>query len=315
MQYSSRYFSLNALAVATCLSLVSGITAAQAWVTESVCPDDEHAAFHACAIEAAKSYKPTLTLDGQPDMRGFWRRRGAGYESLHAHVRTIDDAGGTSLVVDPSDGIVPIQAWAEAQRRQNRSDYVHQNAICRLSGIPATMYMAGMFQFTQNVDHFLVQSEEAHSYRIVPLDDRDHIGPSIGLWNGDSVGRWEGNTLVINTTNQNAKAWLDQRGRFFTDEAQVEERLTLIDKDTIHYQATITDQNVYTQPFTIAFAYRRSTEQNFEIWEEACYENNARSAEQFKAIGYKVYPGITGAEARRLRAAWNVEQTELEGVE
>ena len=110
--------------------------------------------------------------------------------------------------------------------------------------------------------------------------------------------------------NQNAKPWLDQRGRFYTDEARVEERFTLIDANTIHWQATIDDSNVYTDPFTIALAYRRSTVEDFEIWEEACFENNDLSAEMFMNVGYKIYPGITGDEARRLKAAWELEEEE-----
>jgi hypothetical protein len=311
MQFNVPHISYGRPAAAASLILLSNFALAQAWVTGSTCPDDNHAAFHACAIEAAKTFEPALTADGQPDMRGIWRRRGTAHESIHAHPPTPDDGGGPSFIVEPASGIAPIQDWAEAKRRQNRPEYVHQNAICRLSGVPLTMYMTGTMQFMQNADHFLVQGEEAHAFRVITVDDREHIGEDIKLWNGDSVGRWEGNSLIIDTTNQNAEAWLDQRGRFFTDEAHVEESFTLVDANTIHYQATITDPNVYTQPFTVALAYRRSTDEGFEVWEEACYENNALAAEQFEGLGYKIYPGITGEEARRLSAAWDLEQAEL----
>ena len=281
-----------------------------AWVIDSVCPDDAHAAFHSCAIEAAKIFEPPRTVDGQPNLGGIWRRRSAAHENLQSHPRTLDDFGATSIVVDPSDGIVPLQPWAEAQRRYNRSAYIHHNAICRLDGLPVTMYMTGTYQFMQSSGYFLVQGEEAHAYRVVPLGNRTHIGKRLKLWNGDSIGRWEGNTLVVETANQNAKPWLDQRGRFYTDEARVEERFTLIDANTIHWQATIDDSNVYTNPFTIALAYRRSTVEDFEIWEEACFEDNDLSAEMFMNVGYKIYPGITGDEARRLKVAWELEEGE-----
>ena len=173
------------------------------------------------------------------------------------------------------------------------------------------MYMTGTLQFMQSGDYFLVQGEEAHAFRMIAIDGRPHIGEDIKLWNGDSVGHWDGNTLVIDTTNQNARAWLDQRGRFFTDEAHVEEQFTLIDADTIHYQATIEDPNVYTRPFTFAIAYRRSTNTDYELLEEACYENNELARQMFINVGYEVYPGITGDEARRLKAAWDVEEAEL----
>lgn len=298
------------VAVAIASFVMAGSVAAQSWVTDSVCPEDAHAVFHACALEAARVSDPPRMADGRPDMNGIWRRRAAAHESLEEHPRTLDDSGATSVVVDPPDGVVPIQPWAEAQRRYNRRAYVHHNAICRLDGVPLTMYMTGTFQFMQNADHFLVQGEEAHAFRVIPVNSRPHIGEDFRLWNGDSVGHWEGDTLVIDTANQNARAWLDQRGRFFTDEARVVERFTMIDDDTIHYQATLDDPNVYTRPFTIAFAYRRSTVAGYELFEEACFENNEFARQRYINVGYGVYPGITGEEARRLKAAWELEEAE-----
>ncbi len=283
---------------------------AQSWVTDSVCPDDTHSEFHRCALRAARNYDPPQTVDGVPDMQGIWRRRAAMHESLEAHPETIDDNEATSAVVDPASGIVPIQDWAEVQRRLNRATFVHHNAICRLSGVPVSMYMTGTYQFMQSPGMFFVQGEEAHAFRKIPLDGRDHVHDSIKLANGDSIGRWEGNTLVVETRNQNAKNWLDQRGRFYTDEAIITERYTMIDANTIHWQATIDDPNVYTQPFTIALAYRRSTVEDFEVWEEACNENNAFAKQQFLNVGYQIYNGMTGEEARRLSAAWDVNEAE-----
>ncbi len=302
--------TIAAAFIAIASFIVPGAAGAQSWVTDSVCPEDAHAVFHACALEAAKNFDPPRREDGRPDLNGIWRRRSAAHESLEEHSETLDDNDAPSIIVDPPDGIVPVQPWAEAQRRYNRPAYVHHNAICRLDGVPLTMYMTGTMQFMQNADHFLVQGEEAHAFRVIPLDGRPHIGKDVQLWNGDSVGHWEGNTLVIDTANQNARAWLDQRGRFFTDEAHVVERFTLIDADTIHYQATLDDPNVYTQPFTIAIAYRRSTVQNYELLEEACYENNELARQMFINVGYEIYPGITGDDARRLRAAWELEEAE-----
>lgn len=284
---------------------------AQQWA-DSVCPDDNHAAFHACAQEAAERFDPPRTPDGFPDLSGIWNRRARAHESLHAHPETLDDGEAPSVVVDPPGGFVPIQPWAEAQRRYNRVAYVHHNAICRMDGIPLTMYMTGILQFVQTADTFLVQGEEAHAFRVIELRDRAPLGEDILLWNGDSHGHWEGNTLVVETRNQNARAWLDQRGRFFTDEAHVVERFTLIDADTLHWQATLDDPNVYTRPFTIAVAFRRLPDPSFEIWEEACYEDNELASQTYRNVGYKIYPGISGNEARRLRAAWELEERELQ---
>jgi hypothetical protein len=271
---------------------------------QSVCPEDHHARFHACATEAAKTFSPPRTADGRPDLSGLWRRRAAAHEDLEEHPRNPDDAGGPSAVVDPADGKVPMQAWADARRRENAKKYLHHNAACLLSGVPVTMYMTGLYQFQLTKDYFVIQSEEAHPWRVIPLDGRPHLGPTIKLWQGDSRGRWEGNTLVVETTNQNGRPFLDQRGRFYTDEARVIERFTLVDANTLHYQATIEDANVYTRPFTIAIALRRNTQPNVEIWEEACFESNEHHMNSFEKVGYGIYPGITGAQARELRRAF-----------
>jgi len=165
------------------------------------------------------------------------------------------------------------------------------------------MYRPGPYQFLQTPGYFVVLSTRAHAYRIVPLEDLPPVGDNLRLWNGVSRGRWEGNTLIIETTNQNAMPWLDQRGRFYTEEARVVERLTLIDPDTIHHQATLYDPNVYTSPFTIASPYRRSTEEGFELEAEQCYENNQGLMEVYRALGFVPYPGISPEEAREAMEA------------
>ena len=276
---------------------------------DSVCQDNSHGIFHECAMEATRSGDPARTLNGRPDYSGYWRRRAWAFEDLEAHPVTADDFGGVSAVVDPPDGILPIQPWAAEQSRKNVETYMHHNAACILSGPAGTMYMTSRFQFLQDDQNLVMVGEQltAHPYRIIPLDGRPHIG-DIPMWNGDPRGRWEGNTLVIESPNQNAKYLLDQRGRFITDEARITERMTLVDNNTIHYSATFYDPNVYTRPFTIAFAFRRDTDENPEIWEEACFETNADQIGLYRRNGYRVYPGITGDQARELKSQWERSQ-------
>jgi hypothetical protein len=301
VRFRSRFGVAAAVAVAGACLLIPAPVSGQNYVTQSVCPEDDHAKFHACAMGRLKEFTPPKTTAGQPDLSGLWRRRAAAHEDLQAHPKTPDDAGGTSAVVDPPDGQVPMLPWAAARAADNAAKFLHHNAACFLSGVPTTMYMTGLFQFTQTADHLLIQSEEAHAVRIIPLSPRPHVGRDIKLWQGDPRGRWDGNTLVVETTNQRAQVFLDQRGRFFTDEARVVERFTLLDAGTLHYQATIEDPNVFTRPFTIAVAFRRNAAANVELWEEACYEGNDERMEYFRGLGYGTYPGITGADARRWR--------------
>ena len=282
--------------------LAPSIAASQDWVEESVCADNSPAEFHACALAATESFDPPRTPDGRPHLGGYWMlpggQFGGAYEDLEEHPGELDALGGAAVIVDPPDGVLPIRPWAAEQVEANAVRYLHHNAACFLAGVPNTMYHGGPRQFLQTPDYLVILSYNAHAYRIVRLDDRPPLGEKIRLWNGDSRGWWEGDTLVIETNNQNAMPFLDQRGRFYTQEAQVAERLTLIDPDTLHYEATIEDPNVYTAPFTIALPYRRISDETYEIPELACYENNVELMEVYRQVGLEIFPGISPEEAR-----------------
>jgi hypothetical protein len=269
---------------------------------QSVCPDDNPAKFHACALEAAKRFTPPMTADGHPDFNGYWRHRSAGHEDLEEHPKEVDDSGGPTMVVDPPDGKVPIQPWAEAQRAINEDKYIDQNIQCYESGVPRHLYM-GAYEFLQTKDAMALLSEETRAIRTITLDGRPHVGKDIHMWQGDSRGHWEGNTLVVETTNQNGRVWLDQRGRFYTDEAVVTERFTFLDANTVEFQATIDDRLVYTRPWTIIFPLRRNLTVGYQIMEESCYEGES-NVQHLMAVGYRRYPGMTGAEARAAKEAF-----------
>src|SRR6266704_1568192 len=112
--------------------------------------------------------------------------------------------------------------------------------------------------------------EDYHAYRVVPLDGRPHVGSAMKLWMGDARGHWEGNTLVIDTTNMNGKGRLSVVGDFFSEHAHVTERLTFVDADTMNYEATIDDPDVFTRPWTLRAAEKRKPD--YEFWENACHE-------------------------------------------
>jgi hypothetical protein len=116
------------------------------------------------------------------------------------------------------------------------------------------------------------------------------VGRDVRTWNGLSRGRWDGNTLVIETTNLNGYTWMDDSGNFHTDGARVTERLTMFDVDTIDYAMTIEDPAVYTRPWTIARALVRVTEPGFELMEEACREGE-RTVDHLRQVGLKFYFG------------------------
>jgi hypothetical protein len=109
------------------------------------------------------------------------------------------------------------------------------------------------------------------SWRQIPMDGRAHLPDTIRLWQGDSVGRWEGDTLVIETKNMNGKTWLNEVGDVVSHAQTIVERFIPVSGDQITYRATVTDPIVYSRPWTIEMALNRSDD---EILEVACHEDN-----------------------------------------
>lgn len=302
-----RLFTFMSVAAAVAIALVfmSVPALGQAQIPQpalqkdSACPDPTPAVVVKCGRERAKAFTPPRTANGKPDFSGFWGQSQAPHESLEAHPKTPDDAGFPSAVIDPADGKVPIQPWAEAKRAEIQAKYIDQNAQCFESGVPRHLYM-GAYQFVQTPTHMLFLSEETNAVRIVILDGRPHVGRHVLLWQGDSRGRWDGDTLVVVTRNQNGLPRLDQRGRFYTDAMVATERFMMFEPNSILWEVTLDDPLVYTRPFTMAGVLRRNTRQGFELWEESCYEGEANT-EHLRNIGFRNFPGISSAQAKAFK--------------
>jgi hypothetical protein len=153
------------------------------------------------------------------------------------------------------------------------------------------MYVPTQIEILQAPDHVLILLERAHTSRFIPTTGVPHVGPDVRLWQGDSRGRWEGNTLVVDVTNQNGRAWFDQAANLYSETTHMVERFTLIDAVTMHYQVTIEDPRLYTRPWTMVFPLRRNTQRGFRLLEEACHEGE-RNTQPLIDLGYKIYPGL-----------------------
>jgi hypothetical protein len=251
---------------------------------------EEPAEFHRCAAAKEKSFNPPRTPDGVVDLRGMWERAGVSSNNIEEHPPG-DDRGGKSMIVDPADGRIPYQPWAIVQRTKNFEKYMAPLAECLLPGVPRQIDTPGGYQIIQRPGYVAFVHEWDHMYRVIQMDGRPHISGNIRLWMGDSRGRWEGNTLVVDVTNLNGRTWFDDMGNFYSDALHVVERFTLVDADSIHYEAIIEDPNVYTRSWTIAFGIRRTKQPGYELIEEACHEGN-RDPEQFRSLGYQTFPGV-----------------------
>jgi len=252
---------------------------------------EEPVEFHRCALTKARSFNPPMTPHGTPNFQGYWTRIVArNMENIEKHPEGLDGSGGKSIIVDPSNGRVPYQPWAAERKREHFTTYVNPVMNCLPDAPPKHAYSAGSRQIVQTPGSVLVLGNYAHTYRVIPTDGRPHLPSNIHLFMGDSRGHWEGNTLVVDVTNQRDRTWLDHIGNFYSDAVHVIERWTMFDSDVMHYQATIDDSNVYTQPWTMVLGWRRNNEPGYEMWENACWEG-ASQGPQF-GEGREPYRGV-----------------------
>jgi hypothetical protein len=211
---------------------------------------------------------------------GHWGERGAPQRQ-------------TSLIVVPADGRIPPMT-AEGQKRtaaipaslyydnsgagvfNGPEDLsVYDRCITRglIGSMVAVGYNAGN-QIVQGPGWVALRNEMIHEARMIPTDGRRHVSPGIRTYMGDSVGRWDGATLVVDTTNFNGKTGVGANGRaiYHSDALHVVERFTRVDANTIQYEAIIDDPKTWTRSFTIAFPLKR--DMSYGMFEYACHEGN-----------------------------------------
>jgi hypothetical protein len=217
--------------------------------------------------------------NGRPDFNGAWGIRG-GLGNI---------APG---IVDPPEKQIPYTPVYKKLREESPKRMFEEPELhCYQSGVPSHMWRQGYngagLMIQQTADHIAFMTEFQGSYRIVPLDRRPHIPENIKLFMGDGVGRWEGDTLVIETTNNNAITWLDNDGDRHSDALTVVERFTLTDANNGTFEATFTDPKAYTRPWKIQVPMTRNANANAEILEFACVEGNQDVHTYTEAVGGK----------------------------
>jgi len=249
---------------------------------------------------AAQTAAPVArTPDGQLDIQGYWTEEAGGPDAVNVEngFQTADSLrvqGWTearlaarvpiSAIIDAPGGRIPYQPWAQKRREEIFHRYggdditgapqtvrdVTSELLCVI-GTPRLMFFAD-FQIVQTPQFIVMSWERSGDFRVIPLFDRPPLPEQVKLHNGDSRGDWEGNTLVIETSNLNDWSWFDSKGSFHTDAMTLVERLTVKDQKTIDYKVTVTDPQAYTQPWTMNFTLtqRHSPAEHYEIFETAC---------------------------------------------
>jgi hypothetical protein len=178
------------------------------------------------------------TADGKPNLAGIWQASSTPSVDLQDHAARYNMPAGRSVVV--GGGEIPYQAWAAAQK----ADPLAQ---CYIPGVPRVMYLDFPFQIFQTPQAIAMTFEWSLDYRLIPTDGSPHPA-DLDSWMGDSRGRWEGDTLVVDVSNNNDKTWFDMAGDSHSDALHVVERYRMTGPDTIQYEATIEDAKVFTKP-------------------------------------------------------------------
>jgi hypothetical protein len=222
-------------------------------------------------------WKGAKLADGQPDVQGFYSNTIANHSNLtdpqggppggdrgtNRYKTLPREARAPSRIIDPADGQVPFQEWARAKQQEFYSnftkpvkpEYIDPGARCAPAG-PSRSFTWHGYEVAQYPGYVVIYFDA--STRIIHLDDKPHLAANVKLWNGDSRGHWEGNTLVVDVTNYNGKARFARTGEFASENATVKERFIFDQKsDKFLYQATYTDPTVYTRPWTLEIPNRR----------------------------------------------------------
>ena len=223
--------------------------------------------------------------DGHPDLQGLWLKSAGGFQGLF-----IGSLDGTNFAAGGRGGrgggrgagggpearsaTYEYTPEAEAERKDRvRRGYEDPEAHCHLPGVPRALDQpAGLYpvQIIQDEKYVALLHEAMHDVRIIPTDNSPHP-KNYWAWDGDSRGRWEGDTLVVDVSNFNGRTWLDMAANFVDENEHVVERFTLVDADTILYEATVTDPTVFVKPVQMRFTLKRVPPEQ-QILEYSCLE-------------------------------------------
>ncbi|HEY8518914.1 MAG TPA: hypothetical protein VIN61_02445 [Gammaproteobacteria bacterium] len=210
------------------------------------------------------------TADGKPDFSGIWESMSGADYDLEPHAGREDAPPGRGVV---HGDFIPYQPWALEQRRKNfeaRATADRTRLQCLTLGVPRSVYYPAPLQIFQRPRDLTIVNPFG-AVRTIHTNGTSHPEGPFGFWLGDSRGHWEGDTLVVDVVDFNDETWLDRAGNFHSDALHVVERWTLLDANTIRYEATLEDSKVYTRPWTLSVILYRHREENFQLIENYCY--------------------------------------------
>ena len=244
------------------------------------------------AGQAPASRAPRLA-DGRPDFNGIWQALNEANYDIELHMARSAmalRAGpygplpaaavlplGAVGAVPPGPGVVeggeiPYRPEALARKKQNQENWLTSDPEikCYLPGVPRATYMPHPFQILQSTKAIFIAYQYSGAVRDIYL--KNPGPPPVDSWMGQSVGRWDGDTLVVDVAGFNDQTWFDRSGNFHSDALHVVERYTRTSVDVISYEATIEDPKVFTRPWKMTMPLYRRQEPNAQLMDFKCVE-------------------------------------------
>src|SRR6202171_6518593 len=226
-----------------------------------------------------QTYKAPRTADGKPDLNGIWQALNTANWDIQDHAARPGPVVelGAAFSVPAGRGVVegneiPYLPEAAVKKKENAEKWLTSDpeVKCYLPGVPRATYMPYPFQIFQSREAILIAYEFAGAARTITMDSNQK-SPS-DTWMGWSVGHWEGDTLVVDVTSFNDQTWFDRAGNFHSDALHVIERYTPLSADSLQYEATIEDPQVFTRPRKISMPLYRRLDKNAQLLEFKCVE-------------------------------------------
>jgi hypothetical protein len=228
------------------------------------------------------------TADGKPNLQGIWQVRNRAADGLEYHNASFGILPGKSVLADGAT--IPYLPAALKQRNQNFEKRAELDPFnkCFMPGVPRIMYLDHPFQIFQTGNHVAMTFEWSQVYRLLYADGSKHQD-SIEFWMGDNRAHWEGDTLVNEVTNFNDQTWLDASGDFHSEQLKVTERFTMLDADTIQYEARLEDPKVFSRPWSITMPFFRHKDMD-RLLEFQCQAEKEEANGEFERDEKTWYP-------------------------
>jgi hypothetical protein len=227
----------------------------------------------------APAYRAPRTADGKPDLNGIWQALNTADWDLEAHAAAMGPVASLGAVFAKPPGLgvvegdeIPYLPAMAAKKKENQANWtkLDPEVKCYLPGVPRATYLPYPFQIVESQENILISYEYAGAVRVINM--RTPSKAPADSWMGWSNGHWEGETLVVDVTDQKEDTWFDRSGNFHSDALHVTERYTRRSADILDYEATIEDSKVFSRPWKISMPLYRHVEKNARLLEYKCPE-------------------------------------------